>query len=155
MDKDRKDQPWIPTTRSGSERSSPPSEINDAQQGLRFEVLRQGSAPGGMPEEIRVTNRLGLSRVYVAQQASPTARDFIDIIFDGPPDQEATHLLDVQDERGLPAGEWLESDDGSWALRIAPFDFTEDGVKRAEEDASEHESEHEEPEEEEPPEEER
>lgn len=119
--------------------------------------LRRGAPPGGMPEEIGVTNRLGLSQVHIPQQTAGTAREFVDIIFDGPPDPEATHLVDVQDERGLPAGAWMEGDDGSWALRITRFDFSEEGVRRAEEDAREQQEEHEEPGEEdnEPPEEER
>lgn len=157
MEKDRKDQPWIPITRSGSEQGPAPLETTGGQQELRFEVLGQASA-GGMPPEIKVTNRMGLSRVYVARDNSNQVREFIDIILDGPPDHEATHLVDVQDERGLPAGAWMEVDDGSWALRITPFDFTEEGVRQAEEGAREQRGEREEPEyeeEDEPPEEER
>ena len=60
---------------------------------------------------------------------------------------------------GLPAGAWMEGDDGSWALRITPFDFSEEGVRQAEEGARDQHGEREEPEyeeeEDEPPVEER
>jgi hypothetical protein len=156
MDKDRKDQPWVPITRpSVPYRNPAASEASPGAQDLRFEVLQHPR--GGMPDEIRVTNGLGLSRVYVSQESANAARESIDIIFDGPPDQEATRLVDVQDEHGLPGGAWLEGDDGSWALRITPFDFSEEAVRQAEE-ATRERSENEEPEDDEndePPEEER
>lgn len=155
MDKDRKDQPWMPITRpSASDPNAAPLETHSGSQDLQFEVLRR-SSPGGMPEEIKVTNRMGLSRVYVSHENANAVREFIDIIFDGPPDHEATHLVDVQDEHGLPAGAWMEGDDGSWALRITPFDFSEEAVRRAEQEARE-QGEDEEPEyeeDDEPPEE--
>jgi len=45
---------------------------------------------------------------------------FIDIVFDGPPQPPMPHLVEVEDETGhsINAGEWMQRDDGYWALRI-------------------------------------
>jgi hypothetical protein len=45
---------------------------------------------------------------------------FIDIVFDGPPGPIAPRLVEVEDEHGasINAGEWIERDNGDWALRI-------------------------------------
>ena len=45
---------------------------------------------------------------------------FIDIVFDRPPGPEAPRLLEVEDDHGrsISYGEWVERDDGHWALRI-------------------------------------
>ena len=45
---------------------------------------------------------------------------FIDIVFDGPPSHEAGRFVESEDEhgRGISVGEWVERDDGFWALRI-------------------------------------
>ena len=44
----------------------------------------------------------------------------IDVIFDGPPSHEAGRFVDVHDENGngIRVGEWIEQDDGFWALRL-------------------------------------
>jgi len=45
---------------------------------------------------------------------------FIDIVFDGPPAPESGRFIEVEDEQGrsINAGEWIQRDDGYWALRI-------------------------------------
>lgn len=44
----------------------------------------------------------------------------IDIVFDGPPGPTAGRFVEVEDEFGasIGVGEWIERDDGFWALRI-------------------------------------
>ena len=44
----------------------------------------------------------------------------IDIVFDGPPGPEAGRFVEVEDEDGksIKVGEWIQRDDGFWALRI-------------------------------------
>jgi hypothetical protein len=44
----------------------------------------------------------------------------IDIVFDGPPGPNSGRFVEVEDEAGrsVDVGDWIESDDGYWALRI-------------------------------------
>lgn len=44
----------------------------------------------------------------------------IDIVFDGPPDQNQPHFIEVEDAEGrsIKTGEWIHRPDGYWALRI-------------------------------------
>ena len=44
----------------------------------------------------------------------------INIIFDGPPAHESGRFVEVEDDNGhgLHVGEWIEREDGLWALRI-------------------------------------
>ena len=44
----------------------------------------------------------------------------IDIVFDGPPGPVAGRFVEVEDDSGasIGVGEWIERDDGYWALRI-------------------------------------
>lgn len=44
----------------------------------------------------------------------------IDIVFDGPPGPTAGRFVEVEDDSGksISFGEWIERDDGYWALRI-------------------------------------
>ncbi len=44
----------------------------------------------------------------------------IDIVFDGPPGPVAGRFVEVEDESGasIGIGDWIERDDGFWALRI-------------------------------------
>lgn len=52
--------------------------------------------------------------------------EYIDIVFDGPPDHEAGRFVEVEDDQGqsVKIGEWIEptrdksGDDGFWRLRI-------------------------------------
>jgi len=41
-------------------------------------------------------------------------------VFDGPPGPEAGRFVEVEDANGnsIRFGEWIERDDGTWALRI-------------------------------------
>ena len=52
----------------------------------------------------------------------------IDIIFDGPPGAESGRFIEVEDHAGgLRIGEWIERDEGSWALRMPiPWDVYQD-----------------------------
>ncbi len=45
---------------------------------------------------------------------------YIDVVFDGPPDHEAGRFVEVEDPEGasVKVGEWVERDDGYWALRL-------------------------------------
>ena len=47
----------------------------------------------------------------------------IDIVFDGPPGPEAGRFVEVENESGasIGFGEWVERDDGFWALRIPDY----------------------------------
>ena len=44
----------------------------------------------------------------------------INILFDGPPSHEAGRFVEVEtdDGKSINAGEWIEREDGLWALRI-------------------------------------
>jgi len=44
----------------------------------------------------------------------------IDIVFDGPPGPEAGRFVEIENQDGesIKFGEWVERDDGYWALRI-------------------------------------
>lgn len=46
--------------------------------------------------------------------------EFIDVVFDGPPNAESGRFVEVEDHRGhsMRVGEWLDRGDGMWALRI-------------------------------------
>ena len=46
---------------------------------------------------------------------------YIDVVFDGPPEAESGRFVEVEDETGasIAAGEWIERENGYWALRIA------------------------------------
>ncbi len=47
-------------------------------------------------------------------------REFIDIVFDGPPGPQSGHFVEVEDMQGksIRVGEWIERNDGMWALRM-------------------------------------
>jgi hypothetical protein len=43
----------------------------------------------------------------------------INIIFDGPPDEQAVFVeVETDDGKSINVGKWRERDDGLWALRI-------------------------------------
>ena len=44
----------------------------------------------------------------------------INIIFDGPPGPDGAQFVEVEtdDGKSINVGEWIERDDGLWALRI-------------------------------------
>jgi hypothetical protein len=47
-------------------------------------------------------------------------RQYIDIIFDGPPGPRGGRLIDMEDADGksIRIGDWMQRPDGRWALRI-------------------------------------
>ncbi len=47
----------------------------------------------------------------------------VDIVFDGPPGPDAGRFVEVENESGasISLGEWVERDDGFWALRIPDY----------------------------------
>lgn len=51
---------------------------------------------------------------------------FVDIVFDGPPSHESGRFVEVEDETGksIKFGEWVQRDDGFWALRIRAGDVS-------------------------------
>ena len=52
-------------------------------------------------------------------RAQPEA-EHINVVFDRGPGPWPQQLIDVEDDQGrsVTAGEWIERDDGTWALRI-------------------------------------
>lgn len=56
---------------------------------------------------------------------------WVDIVFDGPPDHDAPHFVEVESPPGtsIRFGQWVERDDGLWALRfkeaLAPASATQ------------------------------
>lgn len=46
--------------------------------------------------------------------------DFIDVVFDGPPGPVSGRFVEVEDQdgNGVKIGQWIERDNGHWALRI-------------------------------------
>ena len=56
----------------------------------------------------------------------------INILFDGPPAPESGRFVEVEtdDGKSINAGEWIERDDGLWALRIT--ELPEDAPEPAE-----------------------
>ena len=47
-------------------------------------------------------------------------KEFIDIVFDGPPGPEAGRFVEVENSEGrsISIGEWIKRPDGFWALRF-------------------------------------
>ncbi len=54
-----------------------------------------------------------------------------DILFDGPPSHESGRFVEVNDETGgsICIGEWVERDDGLWALRIPNYADVEEAAR--------------------------
>ncbi len=52
------------------------------------------------------------------------SKQYIDIVFDGPPSHESGRFVEVENEQGksIRFGEWVERKDGYWALRIESID---------------------------------
>jgi hypothetical protein len=48
------------------------------------------------------------------------AIETLDIVFDGPPGPDGPRLIEVEnaDRHGVRVGEWVQRDDGLWALRL-------------------------------------
>lgn len=53
-------------------------------------------------------------------------RDFIDVVFDGPPSHTSGRFVEVEDaaRASIGVGVWIDRGDGMWALRITPAAFT-------------------------------
>ncbi|ERB53488.1 hypothetical protein N806_20310 [Rhodococcus sp. P27] len=58
--------------------------------------------------------------VKPATERTEAERQYIDIVFDGPPDAEPGRFVEVENHLGasIKVGEWIERGDGFWALRI-------------------------------------
>jgi hypothetical protein len=58
-------------------------------------------------------------------------REFIDVVFDGPPDHNAGRFVEVEDQHGysVRAGEWVKRPDGYWALRLTTSAFDDDPTR--------------------------
>jgi hypothetical protein len=52
--------------------------------------------------------------------ARAPATSYVDIVFDGPPDPEPPGFVEVEDDEGrsIRYGQWIQRDDGEWALRM-------------------------------------
>ena len=51
-------------------------------------------------------------------------KEYIDIVFDGPPSHVTGRFVEVENAEGasIHFGEWVERDDGYWVLRIPDYD---------------------------------
>ena len=49
-----------------------------------------------------------------------SAEPFVDIVFDGPPGQQAGRFVEVENSDGqsIKFGEWIQRKDGYWVLRF-------------------------------------
>jgi hypothetical protein len=47
-------------------------------------------------------------------------REFLDVVFDGPPSHESGRFVEVEDKNGksVKVGRWIDRGDGYWTLRI-------------------------------------
>ena len=47
-------------------------------------------------------------------------KEYVDIVFDGPPGPQPPRFIEVEDSAGnsIKFGDWIERDDGDWVLRI-------------------------------------
>ena len=57
-----------------------------------------------------------------ADPATGTMEGAIDVVFDGPPSAESGRFVECEDLQGnsIKVGQWIEREDGFWALRISP-----------------------------------
>lgn len=87
----------------------PPTPSNMTQEQLLAEVER-------LSKEVKHCHE----RIEELQQERTRKMQTIDIVFDGPPGPVAGRFVEVEDESGasISFGEWIERDDGFWALRI-------------------------------------
>lgn len=71
--------------------------------------------------------RKSLFRV-VGRTEGSEMHQFLDIVFDGPPDYNAGRFVELEDANGrsLHAGEWLLRPDGYWVLRLTPSSFEDE-----------------------------
>jgi len=51
---------------------------------------------------------------------------FVDVVFDGPPGPTCGRFVEVENDAGasIAFGEWIQRDDGFWALRIRSQDLS-------------------------------
>ncbi len=56
----------------------------------------------------------------MTQEQLEQIKDYVDIVFDGPPGPESGRFVEVENAQGksISFGEWIERPDGYWALRI-------------------------------------
>jgi hypothetical protein len=68
-----------------------------------------------------------------APAPQPEAVEFIDIVFDGPPEHASGRFVEVEDSNGrsIRFGSWVKRADGYWALRFAPAPPAGDGAREA------------------------
>ena len=57
-------------------------------------------------------------------------REYIDILFDGPPSAVSGRFIEVNgpDGASVSAGEWIQLHSGMWKLRLTPAAFLVDGA---------------------------
>ena len=68
-------------------------------------------------EQDRISARAALA---VFEKAQAPTTNYVDIVFDGPPEADAGQFVEVEDATGASVkfGEWVEREDGYWVLRI-------------------------------------
>jgi hypothetical protein len=62
------------------------------------------------------------------------SKNFIDVVFDGPPSHESGRFVEVEgpDGAGIDVGEWVDRGNGYWALRFSTApSVTDEMVERA------------------------
>lgn len=71
-------------------------------------------------DTIIAARRLATLAAALADRTAAPSEAYIDVLFDGPPSHESGRFVEVNapDGRSIKAGEWIERDDGLWALRI-------------------------------------
>lgn len=102
-------------------------EVIAEERWFVVKVIGGTGPPGGLRRVCDGTTACGSAVEYMPRErVRPTAKDprFIDIVHSVPPGPDST-LVEVEDEdgRGMRLGEWVERQDGTWALRIHAGDI--------------------------------
>ena len=69
----------------------------------------------GLPAEVAA-----IKRERDALRAEEQRLEYINVVFDGPPSHESGRFIETEDIAGasVNCGEWIDLEDGCWALRI-------------------------------------
>jgi len=69
-----------------------------------------------------IATKLATDPEVASVLSDPRERNFVDIVFDGPPSHEGARFIEVEDSRGnsICFAQWVQREDGYWALRLTP-----------------------------------